>query len=199
MKKIIGIAVVTIGLCGCGYTFQGRGSVLPPDVKKVYIPLAENTSTEAGLSVKFTEAVRDRFERFGVVAVVDQAGEADAVLRSKIVQLRRSTGAVTSKTDYAVKLDDTMTVAAELRRTSGPVLWSSPGFSVTSSYGSVAGTVVTSSADFAASGLGAGDLSALQQGSGSREVARGQQSAALDDLCEKAAKIIYDSAVAPDF
>jgi len=199
MLKKLAIIVVLLVPLSCGYKFQGQGSVLPPDVKKIYVPLAENSSAEAGLALKLTEAIRDRFERFGVVEVVDEIGEADAVLRTKILALKRSTGAVTSRTDYAVKLDDTLSVAAELRRVSGPLLWSSPGFLVRRSYGSTAATVVTSSSDFAAGMLGAGDLASLERRSGSLQVARAQEAETLNYLCDKAAGIIYNAAVAPDF
>lgn len=182
----------------CGYTFQGSGSILPPDVRRIYIPLVENNSTESGLTTRFTDSLRDRFERYGVVTIVDDAASADAILRARILKVRRETGAVSGSTDSAIQLDTTMQLAAELRRVSGAVLWKNPSFEVTQTYGSVNQLVVTSSADFASSGLGLSDLNTLGQ-SGSREIQRAQERNVLNDLADEAADKIYDSAVAPDF
>jgi len=189
---------IAMALSSCGYTFQGSGSILPPDVKRVYIPLVENNSTESGLTTLFTEALRDRFERYGVVTVVDDISEADAILKARIIKVRRETGAVSGTTDSAIQLDTTMQLAAELRRVTGAVLWKNSGFEVTKSYGTVNDTVVTSSADFASSGLGLADFATLGQ-NGTREVQRGQERNVLAKLADDAAGKIYDSSVAPDF
>ena len=192
------LAMVTILLSGCGYTLQGGGSVLPPDVRRIYIPLVENNSAEAGLTTMVTEALRDRFDRYGVVTVVDDIGDADAILKARILKVKRETSAVTSKTDSTLRYDATMTIAAELRRVSGPVLWRNANLAVTRSYGAAAGGIVTTSSEFFGSALDTQDLNALEQG-GTREVARGAETEALNFLADKAAQSIYDSAVAPDF
>ncbi|RIL11407.1 MAG: hypothetical protein DCC75_02350, partial [Proteobacteria bacterium] len=152
------IALLCAGLSGCGYTFQGSGTVLPPDVKKVYIPFVENQSTEAGLSTLLTEALRDRFERYGVVTVVEENSEADAVLKAKIIKVKRAAASVTSGTDRALQQDVSLTVAAELKRITGGLLWRNPSLQVTSAYGAASSAVVTSSSEFAYNTLGASDL-----------------------------------------
>jgi outer membrane lipopolysaccharide assembly protein LptE/RlpB len=193
----LAICVGTI-LSSCGYTFQGSGSILPPDVKRIYIPLVENNSTESGLTTLFTEALKDRFERFGVVTVVDDSASADAVLKTRILKVQRQSGAVSGQQNSAIELDTTMRLAAELRRVSGTVLWKNPEFEVTQTYGAVSELVVTSSSDFASSGLGSANLAELGQ-NGSREVQRGQERNVLSQLADEAAEKIYDSAVSPDF
>jgi outer membrane lipopolysaccharide assembly protein LptE/RlpB len=188
--------VTVIGLlAGCGYQFQGTGSVLPPDVKKVYIPLAENSTTDAQLTPMITEAIRDRFDQYGAVEVVDNLNDADAVLRTRILKVKRNTASVTSNTDIALQFDVTLTLAAELRRVTGPVLWRNTSLSVTKSIGATSNSVVTTSADFATSLLNASDVQNL----GSREVTRNQEQTALNALAGEAARQIYDAAVAPDF
>ncbi len=189
---------LSVFLTGCGYTFQGTGSVLPPDVKRIYIPIAENNSTEPGVSTLLTEALRDRFDRYGAVTVVDEISDSDAVLKTKILRVKKDTASVASKSDTALSFDVTMTVAVELRRVTGAVLWRQPELSVTKSYGANSSVVVTNSADFFSGSIGAGDLASLQAG-GTREIARGQQSEAFNYITDQVAKIIYDSAVAPDF
>lgn len=192
-KYLSGVLLLT--LSGCGFTFQGSGSVLPADVKRIAIPLAENDSAEAGLSQIVTESLRDRFERFGVITVVDNIHEADAVLRTRITSVNRSTNTVSSVNDTAVQLTTTLNLASELRRVSGPVLWRNAKISVAKPFGTSQGVVVTSSAAFAEGTLGSSDLSNLSE----REVSRSQEREALRDVAEEAARKIYDEAVSPDF
>lgn len=195
MRKLFSVLVIAGMLSSCGYTFQGSGSVLPADVKVIAIPLVQNASTESGLTTIFTEALRDRFERYGVVSVVDDANEADAVLRARILKVSRNQRTSTSRTDTELQLDTVLTLAAELRRVTGPVLWRDNNISVSKAFGTTSGVVVTSSPDFASGSLGSSDLGALEN----RELSRGQEQEALRDLAEQAAVQIYDSAVAPDF
>lgn len=189
------VTVVALLVQGCGYTFQGGGSVLPPDIKKVYIPGVENDSSEAGLSRVLTEALRDRFDRFGTVMVVDSSNEADAILNTRIKSVSRDTHTSTSKTDTALQLRIKMSLSAELRRVGGDILWRDNNMSVSKISGAESGVVVTSSTDFLGSNLGAGDLGAL----GSREVERLEGEQALNAIAEDAAVAIYNSAVMPDF
>ena len=195
MFKHCALLFITCTLCSCGYTFQGSGSVLPPDVKVIAIPLVQNASTEAGLTNVVTESLQDRFERFGVVTVVDDPNEADATLKVRITKVTRNQRTSTSTTDQQLQLDTVLTLAAELRRTSGAVLWRDNNISVSKAFGTTSGVVVTTSPDFASGTLGAADLGSLDD----REVSRGQEQDALRALSDEAASQIYDSAVAPDF
>lgn len=195
IRPVLCAFLFSFALVGCGYTFHGGGSVLPPDVKRVVIPLVENNSTEPGLSTIVTEALREQFERFGVLIVVDSYGEADAVLDARIMEVARKTRAVTSGTDLALQYDTTLLLAAELRRVTGPVLWRNPRVAVSKAFGTTSDAVVTSSVDFAASGLSGDDLATL----GDREVGRGQEREALLELAAEAARLVYYEAVAPDF
>ncbi len=193
MRYLLALMLSTV--VGCGYQFQGVGSILPPDVKSVYIPISENISTETSFSTLLTEALRDRFERFGVVSVLDSPEGADAVLRTKILKVGQDSQSVTSKTDIALQMNTNVTIWGELKRPSGQVLWRDPKLVVGKAFGSTSDSVVTSSVDFASGGIGASDLGGLS----SREVSRGQEQETYSNLADQAAKIIYDQAVAPDF
>ncbi|MGI6524972.1 MAG: LPS assembly lipoprotein LptE [Bdellovibrionota bacterium] len=197
MKRVL-FALLCALMCftsACGYTFVGGGSVLPADVKRIYIPLTENETTEANLARIVTEALQDRFERYGVVEVVDKMTEADAVLKTKIISVTKDTKTSTSGTDTALQYDIKMVISAELQRVTGQILWSNRAISAAQTYGATGSVVVTSSADFALSSLSASDLSGMS----SREVARSQESEALDAMAEKVARAVYDQAVAPEF
>lgn len=195
MKKLLLLVILVGLLIGCGYTFQGSGSVLPADVKKVYVPLVENNSPEAGLANIVTEALRDQFERFGVLSVVDDYSEADAVLKVRIIEVRRETSTVTSKTDVALEYSTQLVLSGLLRRTDGGTLWQNNNIAVAKNFGTSSDVVVTSSADFSQGSLGAADLGSLN----TREVSRSQERETLTYLAEQAAKKIYNDAVLPEF
>jgi hypothetical protein len=164
-------------------------------VKSIYIPMVANNTTETGLTTIVTEALRDRFDRFGAVTVVDSIDRADAILEVKITKIKEGTRTSVARTDEALQLDTQLNLFGELRKLSGEVLWREPELTVSRSYGTSRSSVVTSSSDFASSTLGAGDLAGLNQ----REVSRGQEQEALTQLADVAAKRIYDEAVSPDF
>lgn len=185
---------VLMTLGACGYTFRGSGSVLPPDVKSVYIPSVQNNSTKIGLGTLLTQALRDEFDSYGVVSVVDTEREADAVLTVEIVDVKESAGAV-SGTNTALQMDTVVFLKGELRKDSGELLWRDSQLKVQQTYGADGSSVVTSSVAFAGGSIASGDLGGLS----SREVSRGQEGSVLASLVEDASRQIYDKAVAPDF
>ena len=184
-----------LSINGCGYRLIGSGTVLPPDVKKVAILPVDNQTSETGLSNELTESIRSNFERFGVVEVVDDPKEADAVLRTKVVKLDTRVRSVTGSSDVAVDYDLVMTLSGELKKRNGQVLWRNNNLRASESFASTSGVVVTSSSDFAQGGLSAGALGGLD----SREVSRGQQREALTTVIEEISRLLYLDAVAPGF
>ena len=197
MRLAVVCRVVALGvlLAGCGYTFKGSGSILPPDVKTIYVAPAENNSTELGLADVLTEALQEEFDGYGVVTVVERQSEADAVLKTKITSVKRATQAVRAVSNTAVQMSTTMSVSAELRRTTGGVLWRQGELKVSKSFGTDASVVVASSADFSTGSISSSNLSDLS----TREVARGQEKEVLRSLSEQLAQQVYAQAVAPDF
>jgi len=180
----------------CGYSFIGGGSVLPLDIKNIYIENISNNTTDITISSLLHEALQDRFEKFGVVNIVDSIHDADAILSANVVSLSRDTKTSTSGTDTALQYDIKLSVSADLKRVdNGQILWKNSGLSASQTYGATSAVVLTNSADFALSSLNANDLSGMS----SREVTRGQESDALEKAVEKIAKTLYDQAVAPDF
>ena len=195
LRNISLCLMLSFTLTACGYTFQGSGSVLPADVKRIAIPNVQNGSTEAGLTTTVTEALREQFERYGAVSVVEETAEADAVLKARITKVSKESRTSSSKTDTALQFDTIMTLAAELRRSNGVVLWRDNNITVSRAFGSTSGVVVTSSSDFASGSIGSADLGNLDD----RDVSRGQEQDALQALAEQAARQVYDEAVAPNF
>lgn len=195
LAKKFTVAMLLSVLTACGYSFQGSGSILPPDVKKVYIPMADNLSPEVSLTMILTEAMRDRFDRFGVLTVVDEQRDADAVLKMTILALKRDTAATATGTNAQLKQNATITIGGELKKTTGEVLWRNTGITLSRAFGSTSGVVPTSSADFASAGPSAADLASL----GNREVSRGQEKQTFEAIANDVAIRVYDEAVTPDF
>ena len=198
MKRIatlVAVILITLMVTGCGYTLRGSGSVLPADVKNIYIPRVENGSTELGLADVVTDALRDEFDSYGTVSVVEKQGEADAILKVRIVDVKNTTSTVNAATNTSLQMDTTMLLGGELRRTTGQILWRENNLKVTKEYAANQSVVVTTSPDFASGSISASDLASLS----SRDIARGQEAQALNDLANNAARMIYDKSVAPDF
>ena len=180
---------------GCGYQFQGSGSILPADVKTIAILQAENQTTEPALSVRFSEALRSRFERYEAVRVVQDEGGADAVLKSVIRDVGSRVRNTSGTTDQEFDQELVLTVDSELKRKNGQILWKAVGLKVYLSFAGVSGVVVTQSAAFAGSDISTSQLGALS----TRELSRGQKDIALNEAMDEMARQIYNSAVAEDF
>lgn len=180
---------------GCGYTFRGSGTSLPANVRSVYIADTVNLSSEGGLAEIVTEALKTEFDRYGAITITDSERTADAVLTSKVVNVRRDSTAVTSRTDIGVQFDTALVMDAELRQKSGSILWRATNMSITRLSAANSDLVVTSSADFAGGNLDSSDLGQLNN----REIARGQDEQVLQNLAEQFAKRAYQEAVAPEF
>jgi hypothetical protein len=155
----------------------------------------EKNTTQLGLAQVVGEALQEQFDRYGVITVVEKQSEADALLKVKITDLKRTTRATQSNTDVALSQESTLLMTAELQRVTGQVLWRDTAVKVSRSFGTAAGAVVTSSADFAGGSISGADLSNLS----AREISRGQEQEVLIRLAEDAALMIYNGAVAPDF
>lgn len=190
---------LVVQITGCGYAFQGSGSVLPESVKTVAIRISENNTTEPGLGLRFTEKLRSRFERYGVVKVVEPDEDADAELITKINRIENRVRDVTGDTDIALELELYMSISAELRTRDGQVLYANDDLRVTESFAGVSDVVVTSSSAFAESGTNSSTLGSLGSSSSDREVSRGQKDQALEEMMEESARKLYLDAVAEEF
>lgn len=72
-----GTAVMTL-LTGCvGYQL---GSMLPKDIKTVYVPIVENNTMEPNIETEVTRAIVEQLQRDGSLTVVNDAATADSEL-----------------------------------------------------------------------------------------------------------------------
>lgn len=191
----LGLILLIVILGGCGYSFQGSRSTLPPGINRIYIPQVENISAEAGFGPILTDALRDQFERFGAVTVVDSRAEADAFLDTSVLKVKRTTRTTTGTTDRALQYDTSVTVDVELKRMNGSSIWRNPSLTVSKSFGGTTSSVLGTSADFSEGNLSAADLAGLS----SQEVLRSQQATSLRTVASEVARKVYAAAVTGDF
>jgi outer membrane lipopolysaccharide assembly protein LptE/RlpB len=81
----LALAAACLLLLECGYNLRGTGSFLPPNVKKVQIPLFKNYTTRFELDKNLTQSVIDEFVARGQAQVITDPKEADAVLSGDIM------------------------------------------------------------------------------------------------------------------
>lgn len=113
-------------LSGCGYHLAGRSSSLPPDVKRIAIPLFSNKTLRADIENQFTNALLDEFTKGKKVEVVKE-DEADAVVQGFInsfetVPISFTTGDEVKEYRVIVRLEVSL-----VKKSDGSVLWKDKG------------------------------------------------------------------------
>lgn len=186
------LLIVSSVFASCGYRFAGSGSTLPKDIKTFTILPVENKTTFTGLEFRLADALRGRFERFGVVKLVKN--DADATLKAVIEKVESKTRSVQSNTDIAQDEDMTLTVKVEILRKNGAVLYKDD-ISVSEAFAGTSDTINPNTADFALGEFGNASATGLNV----REAARGQQETVLEGMIDEAGRLIYQNGVAADF
>jgi outer membrane lipopolysaccharide assembly protein LptE/RlpB len=77
----LGLALLVVGLAGCGYSFRGN---LPDHIKTVAVPVFTNKTSEPAVENFLTSAVVEAFASNGRLRVVKPA-DADAILDGEVV------------------------------------------------------------------------------------------------------------------
>ncbi len=83
-KRTVGLAAACLCLVHCGYRLRGTGTFLPPNVKKIAVPMFKNMTTRFELDVKLTQGVIDELVARGKVQVSGSPENADALLIGEI-------------------------------------------------------------------------------------------------------------------
>lgn len=177
-------------LAGCGYHLAGTGTAVPEAARTISIGAMQNRTRDRGLEVRLRRAIEDEFRRRAQLRVVSE-GEGDVVLTGVIRRFTASpvaSGAI----DVAVQYQGTIVVSVRLvERSSGRILFDTPGITESEDFGAVSGVVVTSSPRFQQTTLNARDLAGftnVQIGDASRRAASKQ-------LLDLVAKDVYIQAM----
>lgn len=70
-------------LMGCGYRFTAGGAALPGGIRRVYLPILVNKTSEPGVETLFTQALREQLVRAGV----DGDSSSDAQLMGELANI----------------------------------------------------------------------------------------------------------------
>lgn len=82
MRRVV--ALLALLASACGYSLVGRGSVLDPSVRTIYVESFVNRTTRVELEQRLTQAVADEFVSRGRMRLVNNAKEADVILRGSL-------------------------------------------------------------------------------------------------------------------
>lgn len=174
-------------LQACGYHFAGTVTALPPDVKSIHVGNIDNTSIYPGLEKNLAFALEAAISRWGTLRLVEDPGEADAVLsgRIRIVELRAVSF---DQSDLALQYEISVIADLDLKRSSdGTSLWHINGMRQTDEYSAVANVIVTSSEQFQQGTLDADDLPKFTE----VQIAESEQRMAMNRLLREMARDAY--------
>jgi len=132
--KIIGIMMLAVfTIAACGYRFSGGGE-LPGEVKRVFITIFINRTSELGVENVLAAQLTDEFISLGPKGVlVSERQTADAELSGVISSVVINT--VTLRTQLSsAERRVRITVAASLTGTNGKVLWRANALSASQPY-----------------------------------------------------------------
>ena len=83
--KVLFPSLIFPFIIGCIY-YSMAGSI-PPHIKSIFIPLAENQTTEFGMSEAVTDNMVNKFTEENILRL-DSENQADSILRGKIVRVK---------------------------------------------------------------------------------------------------------------
>ena len=116
--NLLALALAALSLTGCvGYRL---GSMLPPEIKSVYIPLFVNHTGEPLIEDEATRAAIREFQKDGSLQVAGSAETADALLKVTLVDyqlapLAYDAARATAANEYRL----TLTASAVMTKTAG--------------------------------------------------------------------------------
>ncbi|MBI4746436.1 MAG: LptE family protein [Deltaproteobacteria bacterium] len=126
-------AISLLALSACGYHLAGTVSSLPPDVKKIAIPLFSNKTLRPDIENQFTNALLDEFAKGKKVVVVGE-NVADAVVKGIITSFENTPisykgGDVIQEYRVTVRLEVSL-----IKKADESVIWKDKNISYFSDY-----------------------------------------------------------------
>jgi len=132
LNRLFLIVLFAAVWAGCGYTREGRGVNLRPEIRRVAIPTFRNDTYEADLEATLTDSVRREFLLHRWVEMTD-VEHADAVVVGIIKKF--STSAISfSKTKFATEYRASIQAQIKIVLTDGKVIWEDRNLSQVAEY-----------------------------------------------------------------
>jgi Lipopolysaccharide-assembly len=143
MKKLAFLAACLLTV-SCGYIPVGTGGSLPPEIKRIQVPLFENRTTRFQLDLKLTQAVIDEIVARGKIEITTDAAKADAILIGRILTFTATPIAFSNKT--ADRYDIQVVTEITLKETkTDRVIFTNPSYAFKTDYQVPQGTDFESS------------------------------------------------------
>jgi lipopolysaccharide assembly LptE-like protein len=132
------VVVLAVGLfvsSGCGYHTSGHAVRLPDDVRTIYVPMFENTTSSFRVEQTMTAAVvQELRSRTNFQVVTSNDGTADATLKGMVnytVNTPLTYDSVTGRISSSLVI---VGMKVSLVAKSGKTLWSNPNFTYREQY-----------------------------------------------------------------
>ena len=132
MKRLLLLGVFL--LSSCGYALVGRSNFLDPSIKSIQIPAFVNKTTRIELEQRVTQAVAEEFVSRGRLHLVNNANEADVILRGSIDTF--NIFPIAFEQGRATRYQISITAAIELldHKHEDKVLWKNDQYRFTENY-----------------------------------------------------------------
>jgi outer membrane lipopolysaccharide assembly protein LptE/RlpB len=127
---------VAAALCGCGYHLVGTSSYLPQELQTLKVESFDNQTTWADVDQRLDESLAQEWVRRRRFQLVEEAEQADLVLRGVISRVQVSP-VTFDEQGRATEYQMTLVASIELLDVRGDkpeVLWDDQGFSRRTSY-----------------------------------------------------------------
>jgi hypothetical protein len=119
--------VAALSVSACGYSLAGRGTFLPPSIRKIGIPPFANRTSIFNFETVLTQKVRAEFIGRGKYDIVPDATNVDAVLNGEVSAITITPASFTNQ-QLASRYTITMTARVQLRDVKEDrVLWENAG------------------------------------------------------------------------
>jgi outer membrane lipopolysaccharide assembly protein LptE/RlpB len=129
------IVLALTSLWACGYHFVGTGGDgVDPSIKRVHVQTFGNATNEPNVENTFRGAFIDRLIQGGRFQVVDQAAQADAILKGNVKNLVRTPLAYTVGNLAAEERWSVIVDISFQERETKKVIWASSDFGMTGDY-----------------------------------------------------------------
>jgi PBP1b-binding outer membrane lipoprotein LpoB len=129
------LTMFSLALSSCGYHVAGKADLVPKSVHTIAIPAFGNITTRYKITDHLPEAISREFITRTHYQIVNDANQADAVLRGSIVNYTAYPTIVDQQTGRASGLQVNVTLQVTLtERATGKVIYSRPSFEVHDRY-----------------------------------------------------------------
>lgn len=120
------VLILALSTSGCGYSLAGRGTFLPPYIKRIGVPMFVNNSSVFDVERRVTQRVQTEFIGRGKYTIVPDSTGVDALLSGEISSITLTPAAFNTQ-QQATRYALTLTARVEFKDlTTNKVLWQNP-------------------------------------------------------------------------